>query len=61
MTAVERMSARKRERERLTLGDESKGRRGHVKMEVPTEGRGSDGMLVSLSPSKRSNSSNEGR
>lgn len=32
-----------------------------VEMEVPTEGRGSDGMLVSLCPSKRSNSSGEGR
>lgn len=32
-----------------------------VEMEVPKEGRGSDGMLVSLCPSKRSNNSSEGR
>lgn len=32
-----------------------------VKMKVPTEDRGSDGMLVSLCPSKCSNSGSEGR
>jgi len=45
VTAVERMSARKRGNERLRLGDER--RRGAG---VPKEGRGSDGMLVSLCP-----------
>lgn len=34
---------------------------GDVEMEVPTEGRGSDGMLVSLCPSKRNSSSSDGR
>lgn len=59
MTAVEKMSERKGGRKRLRLG--MKGGRGNVEMEVPTEGKRSDGMLVPLCPSKRSNSSSEGR
>ncbi len=35
--------------------------RGGIEMEVPTEGRGSDGMLVFLCPSKRGSSSSDGR
>lgn len=57
MTAVEKMSQRERERERLRIVDKRRG----GEMQVPMEGRGSDGMLVSLCPSKRSNSSSEGR
>lgn len=40
------------------MKETSEGGRGDVEMEVPTEGRGSNGMLVS---SKRCNSSGKGR
>lgn len=65
VTAVERMSARDWERDSGGEGggmkETSEGGRGDVEMEVPTEGRGSNGMLVSLCPSKRCNSSGKGR